>query len=138
MYEYCIFLFREFQLEIFINLWFLMIEFIGRVDWFQWIKFFIFCSLEFDIFGNLICLVMFGFMQFFSSEFDFNNIECDYNSENNKWFNVIFVYKEEVMEDLFGVFFDIRMIKRGSCVVNLFIDMEVRKKEQEVFYKYLV
>lgn len=136
MHGYCIFSFRESQPETLINPRFLTIESTGRVDWFQRIKLLTPCSSEPDTSGNLTCPVTFGSMQFPSSELDLNNIECDYNSENNKRFNVTSVYKEEVMEDLPGAPFDIRTIKRGSCVVNLFIDMEARKKEQEASYKY--
>lgn len=130
------FLNMESQPETLINPRFLTIESTGRVDWFQRIKLLTPCSSEPDTPGNLTCPVTFGSMQFPSSELDLNNIECDYNSENNKRFNVTSVYKEEVMEDLPGAPFDIRTIKRGSCVVNLFIDMEARKKEQEASYKY--
>ncbi|XP_052706333.1 uncharacterized protein LOC128181829 [Crassostrea angulata] len=78
------FLNMESQPETLINPRFLTIESTGRVDWFQRIKLLTPCSSEPDTPGNLTCPVTFGSMQFPSSELDLNNIECDYNSENNK------------------------------------------------------
>lgn len=130
------FLNMESQPEILINPRFLTIESTGRVDWYQRIKLLTPCSSEPDNPGNLSCPVTFGSMQFPSSELDLNEIECNVSRANNKRFNVTSVYNEEAMEDLPGVPFAISTMTRGSCVVNLSIDMEARKKEQEAYYKY--
>lgn len=136
MHGYCFFSFRESQPEILINPRFLTIESTGRVDWYQRIKLLTPCSSEPDNPGNLSCPVTFGSMQFPSSELDLNEIECNVSRANNKRFNVTSVYNEEAMEDLPGVPFAISTMTRGSCVVNLSIDMEARKKEQDAYYKY--
>lgn len=127
--------FRESQPETLINPRFLTIESTGRVYWYQRIKLLTPCTAEPDTPGNLSCPITFGSMQFPSSELDLNEIECDYRANNTR-FNVTSVYKDEEEEDLPGVPFAISTMTIGSCVVNLTIDTEARKKEQEAYNKY--
>lgn len=130
------FLNMESQPETLINPRFLTIESTGRVYWYQRIKLVTPCSADPDAPGDLTCPVMFGSMQFPSSELDFDQIQCDYSKANNKRFNVTSFYKEEVMEEISGVPFAVSTIKRGSCVATVYVDMEARKKEQEASYKF--
>lgn len=129
------FLNMESQPETLINPRFLTIESTGRVYWYQRIKLLTPCTAEPDTPGNLSCPITFGSMQFPNSELDLNEIECDYRANNTR-FNVTSVYKDEEEEDLPGVPFAISTMTIGSCVVNLTIDTEARKKEQEAYNKY--
>ena len=120
---------RESEPEILINPRFLTIESSGKVYWYQRVKLLTPCTGS----GNLTCPVTFGSMQFPSSELDFDQIYCDYSNstKNSRRFNVTSVEKEEVTEELPGVPFTKKMIRRGSCTASLSIDSKPMKKQEE-------